>query len=87
MAAEEGAQYTYEPGHGKGFGENALGAPLSAEMSELDLTPGTLVTVLELDKGEGETAGWPLVQWVDAKGLDRITTVEPSEFDADFQPA
>jgi hypothetical protein len=82
MPAVAGDDYTYQPSHGNGFGENALGQALSAEMQELDLLPGTPVTVLELDA----QSSWPLVEWVDGKGLPRITTVEPNEFDSDFAP-
>ena len=82
MPAEPGQDYTYQPTHGKGFGHNARGSELTAEMTELDLKPGTPVTVLELDAD----SGWPLVQWKDDVGIDRITTIEPGEFDADFAP-
>jgi hypothetical protein len=82
MAAQVGADYTYQPQHGSGFGHNALGQPLSAEMIELDLKPGTPVTVHSLD----EDSGWPIVEWTDDKGLGRMTTIEPTEFDNDFAP-
>jgi hypothetical protein len=69
----------YQPGHGQGYGQNALGGELTAEMTELDLKPGTEVTYLQDDD-----AGWALVQWVDGKDLDRITAIEPAQFDSDF---
>jgi hypothetical protein len=77
-----GDRFTYEPTHNNGFGHNASGNPLSAEMSALDLVPGTPVTVLELDAD----SGWPIVQWVDSVNIDRLTTIEPNEFDQDFRP-
>jgi hypothetical protein len=51
-------------------------------MIELDLKPGTPVTVHSLD----EDSGWPIVEWTDDKGLGRMTTIEPTEFDNDFAP-
>lgn len=75
-----GDNVIYDPAHGQGFGENAIGAPITAEMSELDLKPGTTVLYLEDDAD----SAWPLIEWVDGKGLDRITTVEPNAFLNDF---
>ena len=83
MPAEPGDKYNYSHPEGAGFGKNALGQDLSAEMTELDMADGTPVTVLELDAD----SGWPLVQWVDAKGIDRITTIEPELFDLYFVPS
>jgi hypothetical protein len=74
--ASPGDKFTYNHPTDAGYGEHALGAPLSAEMTELDLQDGMLVTVLEYD----EVSGWPLVEWVDTKGLDRITTIDPVTF-------
>jgi hypothetical protein len=71
--AVPGDKFTYDHPDNSGYGEVALGQPLSAEMQELDLKEGKEVTLLEYDT---ET-GWPLVEWVDDKGLDRITTVDP----------
>jgi hypothetical protein len=82
MAPNPGDVYTYDPGHGTGFGANARGEELVKEMAELDLVPGTTVTVLELDA----ESGWPIVQWTDSKGLDRLTTINPDEFEQDFTP-
>jgi hypothetical protein len=82
MPAIPGNQYTYDPAHGTGLGHNAAGNPLTAEMSELDLVPGTTVEVLELDAD----SDWPLVQWTDGTGINRITTIEPNVFDQDFAP-
>jgi hypothetical protein len=76
-----GQEYVYNPPSELGFGEAALGQPLSAEMQELDLKPGTQVTMhsYEVD------SNWPIVEWVDGKGLDRMTTVQPSVFTRDFE--
>jgi hypothetical protein len=51
-------------------------------MTELDLKPNTEVTFLEFDAD----SDWPLVEWVDGQGIDRITTIEPSSFADDFTP-
>jgi hypothetical protein len=83
MPAVVGQFYVYDHPDNQGFGEQALGAPLSAEMQELDMTDGTPVTVLELDA----ESNWPLVEWVDSKGIDRITTIEPGQFDLLFVPS
>jgi aminoglycoside N3'-acetyltransferase len=56
---------------------------LTAEMTELDLKPGTVVTVHSLD---AESA-WPIVGWTDDVGIDRLTSIEPAVFDSDFTPA
>jgi len=80
MAAQPGSDYLYQPGHGKGFGESALGTTLTAEMTELDLKPGATVTVHSMDVD----TDWPIIEWVDDKGLGRMTTIEPTIFDADF---
>jgi hypothetical protein len=84
MAAVPGDEYVYAHHEGLGFGAMALatssGSDISAEMKELDLTDGTHITVLELDA----ESGWPLVQWTDAKGLGRITTIRPDTFDNYF---
>jgi hypothetical protein len=42
-------------------------------MNELDIQEGTEVTLLVYD----EETGWPLIEWVDSKGLNRITTIDP----------
>lgn len=68
-----GDKFIYTHPEQKGFGEVARGEPLSAEMIELDITEGKEVTLLEYDAD----TGWPLVEWVDFKGLDRITTIDP----------
>jgi hypothetical protein len=75
-----GGSVTYDPSHGHGFGHAALGDVLTAEMTELDMTPGTVGTYLEDDAD----SGWPLFQWIDGKGIDRITTIDPDTWAADF---
>jgi hypothetical protein len=77
--ANPGDKLLYQPGHGTGYGHNALGQELTAEMKELDLQPGTEVTFMQYDD-----ADWALVEWVDSKGLDRITAIETDQFDNDF---
>jgi hypothetical protein len=82
MPATTGDEYLYNPGHGNGYGHNAKGQELTSEMTELDLKPNTEVTFLEFDAD----SDWPLVEWVDGQGIDRITTIEPSSFTDDFTP-
>jgi len=77
--ANAGDELTYQPGHGTGYGHNALGQELTAEMKELDLKPGTSVTYMQDDD-----SGWALVKWVDDVGIDRITAIEPDQFASDF---
>ncbi len=77
--ANAGDKLTYQPEHGNGYGHNALGQELTAEMTELDLKPGTEVTYMQDDD-----EGWALVEWIDDKGLDRITAIEPDQFANDF---
>lgn len=83
MPANPGDPFTYQPSHGNGYGHNASGAPLTAEMTELDLKPGTPVTFLEYDAD----SGWPIIEWIDDTGIGRLTTIEPGTFNSDFTPA
>lgn len=53
---------------------------LSSEMTELDLQPGTEVTVAGYD----DQRGLVLVEWTDAQGNPRITSVTPDDFAANF---
>ena len=78
-----GDKFIYDHPDGKGFGEEAKGDALTADMRELDLVDGTEVTFLENDVD----SGWPLVEWVDSVGTPRITTIDPATFDANFNPA
>lgn len=79
-----GGVFVYSHPEGKGYGEHNKSAAgfgdLSAEMMELDLKEGQEVTLLEYDAD----SGWPLVQWVDGTGIDRITTIDPDQFDTNF---
>ena len=75
MAASQGDAFIYAHPQNKGYGEHARGEPLSAEMAELDLVDGMSVTFLEYDD-----VGWALVEWIDNKGLDRITAIDPVVF-------
>lgn len=71
--AQPGDKFIYDHPADAGYGEHARGEPLSAEMTELDMQDGMEVTLLEYDVD----TGWPLVEWTDAKGLPRITTIDP----------
>ena len=88
MPAVVAQQYTYTHPSGLGFGEHSLNeatsAPITAEMKELDMADGTVVTVEALDESEGDSNGWPIVNWTDSKGLDRMTTIDPVTFDEYF---
>lgn len=53
---------------------------LPSEMAELDLKPGTGVTVTGYDRDRDLV----LVGWTDAQGTPRITSVEPGHFAATF---
>ena len=79
-----GDSYTYSPSHGHGYGHNAKGDVLSAEMTELDLMPGTVITVHDINAEDGDRVH---AEWVDAKELDRITAIDAAEFAADFKKA
>ena len=71
--AAPGDRFFYSHPEQAGYGAVARGEPLSAEMNELDIQEGTEVTLLVYD----EETGWPLIEWVDSKGLNRITTIDP----------
>jgi hypothetical protein len=71
--ANPGDEFVYTHPSEAGYGEHALGQPLTAEMTELDLQHGMITTVVEMD----QETGWPLVSWTDTKGIGRITTVDP----------
>lgn len=75
-----GDNYTYDHPDGTGYGEMAKGSPLTAEMAELDLKSGSVVTLLATD----EDSGSPIIEWTDAVNINRITTVEPDTFDEYF---
>lgn len=77
-----GDMFTYSHPEGKGYGEHHLGEPLTAEMKELDLHDGDQVVILELDAD----SGWPIIQWTDTHGLNRLTTIDPTIFNDYFKP-
>jgi hypothetical protein len=52
-------------------------------MTELDLRDGQEVTLFALDAD----SGWPIINWTDSTGTDRMTTVSPEMFDRFFQSA
>jgi hypothetical protein len=33
---------------------------------------------------DDDDSGWPILQWVDDQGIDRITTIDPDVFNNDF---
>jgi hypothetical protein len=70
----KGDRFVYHHPEGLGLGEHFRGGELTDEMKSLDLANGTPVTIFEVD----EDTGWYLVEWTDSKGIDRITTVDPS---------
>jgi hypothetical protein len=63
---------------------DALGAmhsrDQSQDMAELDLKPGTEVKVAGYD----DDRNLVLVEWTDAQGNPRVTSVEPAQFDDHF---
>jgi len=77
---QPGDRLRYEHPTGYGYGEHHKGAAgfgeQTAEMTELDLKDGTEGVVLELDAD----TGWMLFQWVDGTGIDRITTIDPDNY-------
>jgi hypothetical protein len=77
---DAGDKLTYTNPNGLGYGEQAKGETLTAEMTELDLKDGTEVTFLEYDAD----SDWPIVSWVDGVGIERITTIDPDIFDSAF---
>ena len=70
-----------------GFGQHARASSgfgeLSAEMTEIDLKDGQEVTYL----GPDEETSWPMIEWVDGTGINRITTVDPELYADNFQLA
>ena len=80
-----GEEYIYEPADGKGHGASHKGQELTAEMTALDLAPGTHVVVHDIIEG-GPNDQWPLLEWTDSVGTPRITSFDPDEFAGDFQP-
>ena len=70
MSASPGDKFMYQ--NAEGYGELALGEPLTAEMTELDLHDGTEVEFVDYD----EATGWPIVSWTDSTGINRITTID-----------
>jgi hypothetical protein len=80
MPAQEGHEYVYDHPADQGYGESALGQPLTAEMTELDLKDGMVCFVIAFD----EITGWPIISWKDGTGIDRITTIDEAVFDGYF---
>lgn len=54
---------------------------LPSEMRELDLRPGTEVTLIEHDLDRDLL----ILEWTDASGGTRRTSVPPAQFDAQFE--
>jgi hypothetical protein len=55
---------------------------LTAEHAELDLTPGTAVTVCGYD----DERDLVLVEWTDVKETPRVTSIDPAMFELQFDP-
>lgn len=62
-------------------GENWQVRPGEATMKDLDMASGTEVVLLEDD----EERNLKRVQWTDATGVERITSIDPVFFDTHFQ--
>jgi hypothetical protein len=75
-----GESYTYTHKQGQGYGQMAAGGTISAEMTEIDMTNGTVVIVEDMD----ESTGWPVVSWTDGVGIGRMTTVDLAIFEQYF---
>jgi hypothetical protein len=61
-----------------GFGEMVAGHPLTPDMADLDLQPGTAVEVAAvLDEVV-------IIRWVDRRVNERRTSINPSTFAAHF---
>jgi hypothetical protein len=72
-SAKPGDEFVFTHPEEKGFGEHARPGEQTAEMRELDLSHGMVVRLLEFDAD----SGWPLIEWTDQKGINRITTIDP----------
>lgn len=75
-----------------GLGEVLVGRSLSAEMRELDMPPGTDVTVVALvpaaDTGAHDNLeDSVVVTWSDRSGNPRQTSIGIERFDELFEPA
>lgn len=77
-----GDKFVYSHPTGAGFGEAARGEPLTAEMTELDLKDGQEVQFM----GNDADSDWPIIQWVDGVGINRITTIDPVMYESNFTP-
>ena len=76
---EGGDRYTYDGP--AGLGEALVGAPLSAEMAELDMHPGTPVVLREVDED-----GTVHLEWSDRSGNPRATSVDQAQLAEHFCP-
>ncbi len=83
--ASIGTRYAYGHDLGHGFGEHAKASSgfgeLSAEMKGLDLRDGQEVVLLDYDAD----SSWPIIEWTDGVGTNRITTIDPEMFSENFQ--
>lgn len=77
---EIGQSYLYAAP--QGLAELHVEGPLHPEMRDLDLRPDTPVKVVAVD----DDRGLVLVEWVDASGNPRITSVEPGLLGEHFIP-
>lgn len=76
-----GSRYRYS--NTLGLAEHHASGALTAEMTELDMRPGTEVTVTDVDDERG---GLVLVEWADRSSNPRITSVDPELFEWAFEP-
>jgi hypothetical protein len=78
-APRNGTKYTYT--HDRGLADHATGdTELRSEMAELDLLPGTSVTVSGYDSDKD----YVLVDWDDLSGNPRTTSLDLEDFNSFF---
>jgi len=73
-----GSKYKYAGD--AGLGAKSIEGDLHPDMADLDLSPGTLVKVV----GQDDERDLVLVEWEDAQGNPRITSVPLDTFGTDF---
>jgi hypothetical protein len=78
MTPPVGARYRHDSQLGLAL--RLVGDDMSPDMRALDMPPGAEVTVLDHDADRDLV----LVEWVDAHGNPRITSIEPSVFAEHF---
>jgi len=79
-APRTGSKFTYK--QDRGLADRATGdVELRQEMAELDMLPDTEVKVYDYDKDRDLV----IVEWTDAFGNSRLTSVDLDEFNSSFQ--